>query len=269
MVKILYAATLKKTRQNTDPRIERILEHILRLSTLDFSFRGEISDKGDELDAIITGLNTLTEELQASGKNIRDFEQRINSLLDIMLNYTMMDFSRKAVISENGDEMDALAVGLNTMAEELVANMEKEQNYLKRIKESEERFRMVVEGVKDYAIYMIDSKGYVLNWNEGAERIKGYTREEIIGKHFSMFYTMDEIKEGEPEFNLKKAKELGRYETENWRVKKDGSRFWADVVFTALYDEMGKLKGFSKITRDATERKLSEERLKESEDRNR
>src|SRR5690349_15315425 len=101
----------------------------------------------------------------------------------------------------------------------------------------EEHFRMLVSSIKDYAIFMIDPEGNIISWNQGAETIKGYKEEEIIGKHISLFYIDEEIKLGEPSFNLSMAKQYGRYEREGWRKKKDGTLFWANVVFTALYSE--------------------------------
>src|SRR5688500_1449326 len=104
---------------------------------------------------------------------------------------------------------------------------------------NEELFRCLVSNIKDYSIFMLDTTGHILTWNLGAQHIKGYTSEEIIGKHISVFYTSQEIQEGEPEFNLRKTQQEGRYETENWRVRKDGSTFWANIVFTAIYDDNG------------------------------
>jgi len=133
------------------------------------------------------------------------------------------------------------------------------------LKESEEKYRMMVDSVEDYAIFMLDDKGHVVSWNKGAERIKGYKAEEIIGKHVSIFYTDEDVKGGRPEKELETAAKKGKFEGEGWRVRKDGSRFWANIVITALKD--GKLRGFVKITRDLTERKKMEESLKESEER--
>jgi PAS domain S-box-containing protein len=138
---------------------------------------------------------------------------------------------------------------------------ERERISLKGLKESENRFHLLVENVKDYAIFMLDLNGNIITWNKGAEQIKGYKENEIVGKHMSVFYTDEELQRGEPEHNLKMAKDLGRYESEGWRKRKDGSVFWADVVFTALRDESNNLKGFAKITRDITERKRNEENV--------
>src|SRR5215211_7341688 len=128
------------------------------------------------------------------------------------------------------------------------------------LRESEERFRLLVEGVKDYAIFMLDAEGYVNTWNEGALRIKGYDSEEIIGEHFSIFYTDEDIERGHPGEELRIAAADGSYEEEGLRVRKDGSTFWASVLITALRDEDGELNGFAKVTRDITERKEAEGR---------
>jgi len=124
-----------------------------------------------------------------------------------------------------------------------------------------ESYQLLVESVKDYAIFLIDLSGHVISWNKGAEQIKGYTAEEIIGKHISAFYTEDEVKKNQPSENLQKAIDLGRYETDGWRVRKDGSVFWANVVFTALKDTRGDVIGFGKVTRDMTRRKKFEEEI--------
>jgi PAS domain S-box-containing protein len=126
------------------------------------------------------------------------------------------------------------------------------------LKESEGRFRLIVESVKDYAIFMIDASGYIVSWNDGAEKIKGYKAEEIIGKHISIFYTKEELQRNEPEQNLKIAKEKGHFESDSLRVRKGGSLFWANVVFTAIYDDKKQLRGFAKVTRDITERRNNE-----------
>ncbi|PYP00979.1 MAG: hypothetical protein DMD61_02390 [Gemmatimonadetes bacterium] len=130
------------------------------------------------------------------------------------------------------------------------------------LRESEERFRLLVGTVRDYAIYMLDPNGRVVSWNRGAEQIKGYSAEEIVGRHFSCFYPPEAVAAGAPEHALAMAAEKGRFEEENWRLRKDGSRFWADVVITAVRDEEGKLFGFAKVTRDLTERKRTNELLR-------
>jgi PAS domain S-box-containing protein len=128
-----------------------------------------------------------------------------------------------------------------------------------RLRLSEERFRLMVEGVRDYAIFMLDPQGRIATWNAGAQRLKGYTAAEIIGQHFSRFYPEDAVDRGWPEEELRRAAAEGRIEDEGWRIRKDGSRFWANVVITALRDEAGTLRGFAKVTRDLTERRQAEE----------
>jgi PAS domain S-box-containing protein len=128
------------------------------------------------------------------------------------------------------------------------------------LRQSEERFRLLVEGVKDYAIFMLDPYGYITTWNEGARRIKGYEAHEITGEHFSIFYTDEDVERGHPEEELRVAAAEGSYEEEGIRVRKDGSTFWANVLITALRDDDGELRGFAKVTRDITLRKEAEER---------
>jgi PAS domain S-box-containing protein len=127
---------------------------------------------------------------------------------------------------------------------------------------SEEKFRLLVSAVKDYAIFMLDPDGRINTWNEGAQRIKGYRPDEIIGQHFSKFYLPQDIRAKKPEWELEEAKMTGRFEEEGWRIRKDGTRFWADVVITAIRNESGTLIGFSKVTRDMTDRRRLEEKLR-------
>ena len=133
-----------------------------------------------------------------------------------------------------------------------------------QLRESQEQFRLLVQGVTDYALYMLDLDGRVASWNAGAERIKGYTRDEILGHHFSRFYTEEEREAGVPSKGLQQAAAEGRWETEGWRLRKDGSRFWAHVVLDAIRNDAGELIGFAKITRDVTERKNAERELEQA-----
>src|SRR6185436_12937826 len=121
-------------------------------------------------------------------------------------------------------------------------------------------YGLMIDAVKDYAIFMLDPAGYIASWNQGAQRIKGYTADEIIGRHFSVFYTDDANAIGHPQHELEVAAEEGRFEEEGWRIRKDGSRFWANVVITAVRDEDKTLIGFAKVTRDLTERREAEQR---------
>ncbi|HEV8629031.1 MAG TPA: PAS domain S-box protein [Thermoanaerobaculia bacterium] len=126
------------------------------------------------------------------------------------------------------------------------------------LRESEECFRLMVDGVRDYAIFMLDPEGRVVTWNTGAKRLKGYRADEIVGQHFSRFYPQEAIDRGWPQYELQEARRVGRFEDEGWRLRSDGSRFWANVVITALHDPQGELRGYSKVTRDLTERRQAE-----------
>jgi PAS domain S-box-containing protein len=131
---------------------------------------------------------------------------------------------------------------------------------------SQERFRILVDCVQDYAIFMLDPEGYILTWNAGASRIKGYEEAEIVGEHFSKFYSEVDLKAGKPESELRRARQEGRVTDEGWRIRKDGTRFWGLVVITTMRDDHGEIVGFAKVTRDLTERKAIEEKLRASEE---
>jgi PAS domain S-box-containing protein len=130
-----------------------------------------------------------------------------------------------------------------------------------KLRWTEESFRLMVESVSDYAIVMLDPKGRIVSWNTGAQRIKGFASEEIVGRHFEVFYLPDDIRSGKPQQDLDSAATSGRHEDEGWRIRKDGSMFWANIVFTAIRDQRGELRGFAKLTRDLTERNKFEASL--------
>lgn len=145
-------------------------------------------------------------------------------------------------------------IGLSGVCRDITEESENDQ----RLIEGEARFRLVVDSIKDYAIFMLDPQGNVVTWNQGGERIKGYRAEEIVGQHLSRFYTPEDLQRGYPATLLAQAEREGFVENEGWRQRKDGSRFWANVVITALRDKQGKLQGFAKVTRDLTERRAAE-----------
>ncbi|MCJ7604332.1 MAG: ATP-binding protein [Desulfobulbaceae bacterium] len=155
---------------------------------------------------------------------------------------------------------------LRTTNEQLKQEITERRRAEEERKKTEEQFRLLVEGIKDYAIFMIDPAGRVLSWNEGAERIKGYRADEIVGRHFSCFYPEEDAKKGNPDNELRIADEKGSFEDEGWRIRKDGSKFWANVVITALRDKTGRLRGFSKVIRDISERRRAEEKLRRTAD---
>ncbi len=163
---------------------------------------------------------------------------------------------RLLTLPVEADELGRLAVKLQEASDLL---RQREQ----ALREGEERFRLVVEGVRDYGIFALDPEGHVVSWNAGAERIKGWRADEILGRHFSTFYP-DDTRAALPRLMLSRATEEGRAEDEGWRLRRDGTRFWANVVVTALRDEAGRLKGFSKVTRDMTDRKKAEQALSEA-----
>lgn len=152
-------------------------------------------------------------------------------------------------------------IGFAKITRDLTQRREAEEE----LRRSEERFRLLVQSVTDYAIYMLDPDGHVTSWNAGAERFKGYRAEEIIGHHFSSFYLPEDREAGVPQRALATALEAGRFEAEGWRQRKDGSRFWASVVIDPVRSEAGELLGFAKITRDLTERKKSQEALEQAQ----
>jgi PAS domain S-box-containing protein len=155
--------------------------------------------------------------------------------------------------------------GILTGFAKITRDLSAQREYVEALRQSEERFRLLVDCVKDYAIFMLDPQGYVVSWNAGAARIKGYTREEIVGQHFSRFYLPEDAAAGKPARELAIARQLGRVEEEGWRVRKDGTTFWANVNLTAVHDESNRLRGFAKVTRDLTERRQREELERSSE----
>ena len=164
------------------------------------------------------------------------------------------------------DKAESALRQLNQVLEERVDDRTRQLGEVHAdLRESERRFRIFVQGVTDYAIFMMSPEGIITEWNAGAERIKGYRPAEIIGKHFSQFYTAEDREAGVPKRALATAAGEGRFETEGWRVRKDGTRFWASVVIDAIHDDRGTLAGFAKITRDMTERRLVEEQLRQSQ----
>lgn len=168
-------------------------------------------------------------------------------------------FWANVVITALRDEQGTLR-GFGKVTRDLTAKRKTEEE----LRQSQQRYKLIVDNVTDYAILSLDPKGFVTSWNAGAERLKGYAADEIIGKHFSTFYPQEDLEAGKPEMELRVATQTGRFEDEGWRLRKDGTRFWANVIITAVHDKSGELRGFSKITRDMTERKRHEEELKRS-----
>ena len=164
-------------------------------------------------------------------------------------------FWANVVITALRDQSGTL-IGFAKVTRDLTERRQNEE----RLKLSEEKFRLLIEAVRDYGIFMLDLDGRIASWNEGAARMVGYSAEEIVGRHFSILYSPEEIAAGKPETELEEASRLGRFEDEGWRRRKDGSQFWANVILTTIHDAKGVPIGFAKITRDLTERKAADAR---------
>jgi two-component system CheB/CheR fusion protein len=205
----------------------------------------DLEETKRQLQAAVDERELTVEELQSSNEEVTSSNEELQAMNQ------ELEIAKEELESSNEE--------LTTLNEQLRHNMD-------QLKKTEERFRLLVTGVKDYAIFTLDQKGHILSWNEGAERIKGYSAQEIVGKHFSVFYRDEERRAGKPEKELDIAISAGRFEDEGIRVRKDGSEFWASVIINPLFDEERNFYGFAKVTRDITERKIANEKLHEIEE---
>jgi len=205
--------------------------------------RAKITDiqAQDDVPAPMGALNTRQDPIEDSGP--WKHRKKNGELIDVQITSYPLSFRGK----------DARLV--------VAADITEQKKAIDALRKSEEMFRLIVSNVRDYAIIVLDPGGHVISWNGGAQRIKGYAAGEILGQHFSVFYPPEDLVAGKPDVELKTAKERGRFEDESWRVRRDGSRFWANVVVTPLTDDIGLLHGFVKITRDITERKRAEQEI--------
>lgn len=375
---------MKETRA-VEYRLDKVLGLLERYGGGEFSYRESFDPGGDEIDQIIRRLNDLGERIQQSGQLISDYERRVTGIMNVLLRYTMFDFSDKANLSEAGDELDAIALALNTLGEELRLRIENESRHTARLEQvavvmettadavialdtegritqwnksaeriygytkneatgrnvfdllgndgnreqmmalfdrarggeqllnheetrrnrsgetmvllltitpiwtgpvvtsisvvardvtpqkrtehelrrSEQRFRSLVEGVKDYAIMMLDAAGMVISWNEGARSLHGYEEYEARGQHYSLFFTEADRKEHLPSNMLKEAIRNGKSTRDILTSRKDGSQIWANLLVTCLTENTGQVSGFSLITRDLTEAKRKDDKIRQ------
>jgi PAS domain S-box-containing protein len=253
---------------------------------------GSIGDAviATDMSGAVTFMNSVAQSLtgwspdDARGKSMelvfnivnRDTRQPVeNPVKKVVRERKIVGLANHTVlISKNGGEFhieDSAAPIVTDSGEDIgVVLVFRDATELKRageeLRQSQERSQLMVENVADYAILMLDQEGRVVSWNAGAQRIKGYCAEEILGQHFSQFYPREDVERGKPQHELEVAAAEGRLVNEGWRVRKDGSTFWANVVITALRDESGSLRGFGKVTRDMTESKLAQEALVHAKD---
>jgi two-component system, cell cycle sensor histidine kinase and response regulator CckA len=223
--------------------------------------------RGASTATFLTAVSSLFHTLEGLGPfGFRLPGENLSSLQLFMGVMAVTALVFAALVAERAESREAL----RRSHEELEQNVEHRTKELiaanALLKESEERFRLLIDGVKDYAIFGLDPTGHVVTWNSGAERAKGYRAMEILGQHFSRFYTAEDIQAGKPDYLLQQARDKGHVRDEGWRVKKDGSIIFADILISALRDKNGVLKGYTKISRDITERKKLDERLRKSQE---
>ncbi len=203
-----------------------------------------------ELDSMREYQQSLAEGFEATQEELTSSNEELQSALE--------------EYQSTNEELETAKEEMQATNEELATVNDELQHRNEELGKSEERFRLLVEAVKDYAIFMLDPEGTIVSWNEGARRLKGYEPSEILGSNFSRFYLPEDIRRQHPQHELEVARKVGRYEEEGWRIRKDGSRFWANVVISRIDGSDGNIIGFSKVTRDLTERKRAEESLREA-----
>src|SRR5215204_1521255 len=215
----------------------------------------------------ITGEEIVVMRPDGTRRNVAPHPQPIfnesgdlTGAINILLDVTNIRLSQQQILRESEAKHRLLYNSLERLANEKTMDLMKKNEELKQ---GEERYHKMVEEVEDYAIIFLDKDGIIQNWNKGAEKIKGYTEKEIIGKSFSEFYLPSDREHGLPNRLLAKARESGKAIHEGWRLRKDGSQFWGSIVLTALHDSENNILGFSKVTRDLTERKLAEDKARE------
>jgi PAS domain S-box-containing protein len=244
--------------------LDSVKEHSRKLSTKKLT--GKKSGK-----AVSSAEESYIQELVREVESLRQYQEHLSEGYSTSQEeLTAANEELQSTLEEfqsNNEELETAKEELQAANEELTTVNSELQERAEQLSASEERFRLLIDSVKDYAIFMLDPDGRVKTWNEGARRFIGYEASEIIGHHFSKFYDPADIRLKKPEIEIETARTEGRYEEEGIRLKKDGTKFFANIILTAIRDDAGNLRGFAKITRDITERKLAQEALKESEER--
>ncbi|MBL7542164.1 MAG: response regulator [Bdellovibrionaceae bacterium] len=262
----LHQAIQKKRPQAQERALKRIAQINTALTQEEMNFSKALGAGSRWLEGVLlTILLLVVATIEGTGIYLtyrfsRNLSATLKELTATAEEVGKGNFSQMAQVRSE-DELGQLSRAINKMAADLKTNAEKRRQTEEILRKSEERFRILVEAVNEYAIYMLDPSGIVTTWNTGAQNIKGYTAEEVLGKHFSIFYLPEDVEAGIPDLDLNVARVKGRYEHEGISLRKDGSRFVASLLVTALYDQSGQLTGFSKVTRDITERKEAELKL--------
>ncbi|MBK7861382.1 MAG: PAS domain S-box protein [Archangiaceae bacterium] len=234
----------------------------VRVSKAHHSSKKIIEELQDELDTLREHQQALVEQFESAQEELTSANEELQATNEEFQSTNEELETAKEELQAANEELISLNDELNGRNGELVAANE-------RLARGEDRFRLLVESVKDYAIYMLDPEGRISSWNEGARRLKGYEASEILGQHYSRFFSDEDRAAHAPEAELEQARVDGRFDAAGWRIRKDGSRFWAGVVLTRIHDSRGRLLGFAKVTRDLTERRIAEEELARNERRSR
>jgi two-component system CheB/CheR fusion protein len=248
-----------KPKRQPRPGRDQKEDRVEVLSQYNGQLQQELDASREYQQSLIEEYETAQEELTSANEELRSTNEELQSTNEELQ-------SANEELGTSKEELQAANEELLTTNDELQKRNLDLEKALWELERSEHRFRLMVETVSDYAIFMIDPTGHVVSWNRGAERLKGYRADEIIGSHFSRFYTHEDIARKHPRHELEVAAREGVYKEEGWRVRKDGGKFWAYVVITAIRSKDHELLGFAKVTRDLTERKNAEEALKKSRD---
>lgn len=224
----------------------------------------ELAALNEELTASEEQLMEANAELKRNAETLETANHELAALNEELTASEEQLMEANAELKRNAETLQKKNFALEEFNEELTASEEQLMQANARLKRSEERYNKMVTEVSDYAILLLSPEGIIENWNKGAEKIKGYSASEIIGKNFNIFYTTDDQNKGLPGKLLDQARQTDRASYEGWRVRKDGSKFWGHVVITSLHDDRNKVIGFTKVTRDLTERKLAEDKLKKN-----